>query len=109
MVYELRTYWAAPEKLPALLERFRSVTLKVFTRHQLEVVGFWTPSPATPESGDLVYILRFPSEEAKTAAWAAFRSDPDWIAGREASEVNGKLVEKVTSVLMNPTDFSPLK
>ncbi len=73
----------------------------------MELVGFWTPVTATPESGDLVYIMRFEDEEAKKAAWAAFQNDPDWIAGKAASEVDGSLVEKLTSVLLKPTDYSP--
>jgi hypothetical protein len=105
MIYELRTYWAAPGKLGALINRFRNLTLNVFKRHQMEVVGFWTPDPATEESGDLVYILRFPDETAKINAWNAFRNDPDWIQGREASEKYGKLAIKVTSVTMHQVIF----
>ena len=108
MIYELRTYWAEPGKIENLHNRFRSVTLAIFQRHQMEVVGFWTPAPATPESGDLVYILRFPSIEAMKNAWAAFQNDPAWIAGKAASEVDGKLVTKLTSVVLNSTDYSPL-
>lgn len=106
MIYELRTYWAAPGKIEALHNRFRTLTLGVFQRHNMEVVGFWTPQPATPESGDLIYILCFDNEAAQTAAWEAFRQDPEWINGKAASEVNGPLVDHITSVLMNPTDYS---
>ena len=109
MVYELRTYWAAPGKLPALHQRFQTVTLGLFARHQLQVVAFWTPEPTTPETGDLVYLMGFASPAAKEAAWEAFRNDPDWIAGKAASEVNGKLVDKLTSVMLLPTEYSPLK
>jgi hypothetical protein len=109
MIYEIRTYWAAADKLEQLHNRFRNVTLNVFKRHQMEVIGFWTPIPSTPETGDLVYILAFASEEAKTAAWEAFRADPLWIEGRNASEINGKLVEKLTSVTLKPTHYSPLQ
>jgi hypothetical protein len=109
MIYELRTYWAAPGKLPNLLERFRSITLKIFERHHMQVVGFWTPAAGTPECGDLIYILGFSDESAKVAAWEAFRNDPEWIAGKAASEINGMLTEKVTSLMMLPTDFSLLK
>ncbi len=86
MIYEVRTYWAAAGKTELLHNRFRNVTIDVFKRHQMQIIGFWTPSPATPETGDLVYILGFDSEEAKAAAWDAFRSDPLWIEGRAASE-----------------------
>lgn len=105
MIYELRTYWAAPGKIERLHQRFRTLTMGVFKRHHMEVVGFWTPAPATPETGDLVYILRFPDIECKEAAWEAFRSDPEWIAGKADSEKDGGLVEKLTSVILQSTDY----
>jgi hypothetical protein len=109
MIYELRTYWAAPGKLEALHRRFREVTLGVFARHGMEVVAFWTPVTPTLESGDLIYIVRFESEEAMKNAWDAFRVDPEWVAGRAASEEDGALVTKVTSVVMEATDYSVMQ
>lgn len=108
MIYELRTYWAAPGKAEAMHRRFRELTTRLFTRHGMQMVGFWTPDPVTSESGDLVYLLAFPDQAAKEAAWSAFRGDAEWIAGKAASEVDGVLVEKLTSVLLHPTDYSPL-
>ena len=107
MIYELRTYWAAPGKIDNLHERFRSLTMGLFKRYNMEVVGFWTPTPVTPDSGDLVYVLRFADEAAKAAAWKSFGSDPEWIEGKAASEVDGTLVVKLTSVLMECTDYAP--
>ena len=62
MIYELRTYWAAPGKLDRLHARFRDVTLPLFARHAMQVVGFWTPSLADESTGDLVYLLAFPDQ-----------------------------------------------
>lgn len=107
MIYELRTYWAAPGKIENLHRRFRELTLRIFERHHMEVVGFWTPCCATPESGDLVYILRFNNEEDKKAAWEAFQNDSEWIEGKAASEKDGKLVDHLTSQLLSLTDYSP--
>lgn len=107
MIYELRTYWAAPGKAEALHNRFRTLTMGVFKRLNMEVVGFWRPLQLTPESGDLVYVMRFADEAAQKAAWDAFRADPEWIEGRIKSEVDGKLTEKVTSVLLEATDYAP--
>lgn len=108
MIYELRTYWATPGRLDALHERFRSLTLRMFARHQMQVVAFWTPQFSDEASGDLVYLLAFPSVEALGLAWAAFRADPEWQAGKAASEAGGALVTKLTSRTLVPTDYSPL-
>ena len=42
-------------------------------------------------------------------SWKAFRDDPDWKKAKDASEKDGVLVQKVESVFMNPTDYSPIK
>jgi hypothetical protein len=107
MIYELRTYWAAPGKAEAMHKRFRTLTRGIFARHGMGMVGFWSPSPVTLESGDLVYMLCFPNEASMEAAWDAFRADPEWIAGKSASEEDGTLVVKLTSVVLHPTDYSP--
>ena len=109
MIYELRTYWAAPEKRERLHQRFRDLTLRLFARHQMQLVGFWIPDPTTEETGDLVYILAFADHDALDRAWAAFRTDPEWQAGRAASEEGGSLARKVTSCVLLPTDYSPLQ
>jgi hypothetical protein len=109
MIYELRTYWATPGKLEALNDRFRNVTLPLFARHEMQVVGFWTPGGDEQAQGSLVYLLAFPSQQHAEAAWTAFRADPDWQAGKAASEVDGSLVARLTSVFLQPTDYSPLQ
>jgi hypothetical protein len=108
MIYELRTYWAAPGKLDRLHARFRSLTLAVFARHGLQVIGFWTPVDPNAESGALVYLLAFPDQAAREARWRAFDEDREWQAGEAASEVDGPLVVKWTSTILTPTDYSPL-
>lgn len=109
MVYQLRVYWSPPGKAEAMHARFRNVTLPLFARHKMKVVGFWTPTPRTEESGDLVYILAFPDAAAVDAAWTAFRADPEWQAGKAASEVDGPIVSRLTNTLMDPTDYSPMQ
>jgi hypothetical protein len=116
-VFELRTYYAAPGKINDLQARFRDHTCKLFEKHGMTIIGFWTPIPkkgASEQKGDaaldqLIYILAYPSKEAADKSWKAFRDDPVWQAAQKASEANGKLVSKVESVYMNPTDYSPIK
>jgi hypothetical protein len=106
-VFELRIYHAAAGKLPDLLARFRDHTIKIFEKHGLESVAYWTPLDEPEKSSTLIYILRHPSREAADANWKAFREDPEWVNVRDKSEANGKLVEKVDSTFMAFTDFSP--
>ncbi|MBI2688659.1 MAG: NIPSNAP family protein [Acidobacteria bacterium] len=108
--YELRIYHAAPGKLEELHDRFRKHTNKLFVKHGMEIVGFWGPTEKEKgASSDLIYILAYPSREAREASWKAFRTDPDWIAASKASEANGKLVDKVDSVYMNEVDYFKAK
>jgi hypothetical protein len=108
-VFELRTYHAAAGKMDALHTRFKDHTNKLFKKHGMEIVGFWTPTDPKEAQEKLIYILAFPSKEAAEKSWKAFREDPDWIKAKEASEKDGKLVDKVDSVFLNPTDYSPIK
>lgn len=108
--YELRTYTAAPGKLEELHARFRNHTMRLFKKHGMEVVGFWGPTDKEKGSEDtLVYVLAFPSREARNAAWRAFSSDPEWQNARKESEKNGSLTSKVDSVIMMATDYAPVK
>jgi hypothetical protein len=106
-VYELRVYTAAPGKLPELQTRFREHTTKLFEKHGMANVAYWTPVDEPGKSITLIYILRHASREAAAASWKAFQDDPDWKSVKEKSEVNGKLVDKVDSTYMALTEFSP--
>ena len=106
--FEMRTYFAARGKLDALLARFRDHTVKLFEKHGITNIGYWVPIENTDNK--LVYVIAFPNREAREGAsgsWKAFAADPEWKAAQKASEVNGKLVEKVESVFLSATDFSP--
>jgi hypothetical protein len=109
MVYELRSYWANPHKIDALHARFSQHTIPLFRKHGMTVVAFWTPQGGRELHGDLVYLLSFPSVEERNRMFDAFRDDPTWQAAKAASEVDGILVEKLDSVLLDSTAYSPLQ
>jgi hypothetical protein len=106
-VFELREYHTFEGKLDGLLARFRDHTIAIFKRHGIESVAYWTPTDEPLRDKTLVYILKHPNREAATANWAAFHDDPEWKQVSAASEVNGKLVERVESTFLKLTDFSP--
>jgi hypothetical protein len=106
-VFELRVYHAAEGKLGELEARFRDHTIKIFERHGMKSVAYWTPMDDPEKGNTLIYILRHPSREAAAANWKAFQDDPEWKSVKEKSEANGKLVDKVDSTYMVMADFSP--
>lgn len=106
-VYELRVYHTYEGKLGDLLRRFRDHTMRLFEKHGIHNVAYWTPVDEPLKGRTLFYILAHPSREAATANWDAFRNDPEWQAARDKSEANGKLVEKVDSTFLTLVDFSP--
>ena len=109
-VFEMRIYYTHPGRLPALNKRFREHTCELFKKHGMENVGYWTPvNEKDGKDEKLVYLLAYPSMEAREASWKAFQADPDWKKARAESEADGPIVKKVESVFLNPTDYSTIK
>jgi hypothetical protein len=104
--FEMRTYYAAPGKLDDLLARFRNHTVKLFEKHGMVNIGYWVP--LTNTDNKLVYIMAYPSREAREKSWKEFSNDPDWNTARKASEANGNLVKRADSVFLTATDYSAL-
>jgi hypothetical protein len=108
-IYELRTYTTADGRLDALHARFRDHTCRIFEKHGMTLVGFWTPTDEDKSDNTLIYVLAYPSREHAEAAWKAFREDPEWQEAYKASMADGPIVTKVESVYMTPTDYSAMK
>ena len=106
-IYELRTYTTLPGRLPALNARFKNHTLKLFEKHGMKNILYWTPTDAERSQDTLIYVIWHKSEEAAKKSWEAFQADPDWVAARNDSEKDGKILSKVDSVKMRATDYSP--
>jgi hypothetical protein len=112
--FELRIYTAEDGKLEALHRRFRDHTIGLFKKHGMEVIGFWIPAAsavaADPAAANtLVYLMAYPSHEARDASWKAFVDDPEWKAVYAESHKDGPLVKQVESRKLDPTDYSILK
>jgi hypothetical protein len=105
-LFEMRTYYAAPGKLNDLHARFRDHTTRLFEKHGMANVGYWVP--VDNADNKLIYILAFPSREAREQSWKQFSSDPEWQKVQKASEANGRIVAKAESLLLNATDYSPV-
>lgn len=108
-VFELRTYYANEGKLDALKARFENHTFELFARHGLELVAFLTAVDEPASANTLVYVLAGPDRATYDASFEAFRTDPDWLAAKAASEVDGPLVAAIDSTFLAATPESPLQ
>lgn len=108
-VYELRVYVCEPGKLEALNDRFRNHTLRLFEKHGMENVAYWTPTDGDAAENTLIYVLKHASREAAEASWKAFRNDSEWRrVAAESEEKHGKiLAQPPQSTFMKVTDYSP--
>ena len=108
MIYEMRVYEAVPGRLPDIIKRFETKTLKIFERHGIKQAGFF-PTLVGEHSQHLTYFLAWESLADRAKRWGAFASDPEWLAARAETEKNGPIVARVSNQMLAPTSFSSVK
>ena len=108
MIHELRVYHTASGKLPELLNRFETITLKIWERHGIRQAGFWTVAIGE-NNHDLIYLVEWESLAEREKKWNAFQVDPEWLEKRAVTEKNGPLVTTITNSILQPTSFSSVK
>ena len=108
-VFELRIYTATPGNLDNLHARFRDHTTRIFGKHDMKVVGYWSPTSEEERDDTLVYILEHASQEAANASWRAFGQDPEWQEVAASSNANGQILGGIERRYMVATDYSPMR
>ena len=108
-LYELRIYKSTEGNLDNLNARFRDHTMRIFEKHGMENIGYWTPTSEEERDDTLVYIIAHDSQEAADASWGAFIQDPEWAEVAEASNANGQILAGIERKFMVATDYSPLQ
>ncbi len=108
MIYELREYTTVPGKMPAMVKRFNDDSLRIFKKHGMDVVFMSLTQFGTDTINELVYVLKFESEQDMASKWAAFYADTEWHAVRDSSEADGPLVVKVSRRVLTPDAFNLL-
>ena len=108
MIHELRVYRCVPGQLPKLLDRFNTITLKIWERHGIRQAGFWT-TVIGESNNELTYLLAWDSLAEREKKWAAFQADPEWNTKRAETEKNGPLVAHLKNEILSPTTFSKMK
>ena len=108
MIYETRVYRCLPGRLPALIKRFETITLKLWEKHGIKQAGFFT-TLVGESNQELTYILAWESLADREKKWGAFSTDPEWLAARAKTEEDGQIVGNIVNQLLVPTAFSAMK
>ena len=109
MIHELRVFHCVPGRLAALLRRFENDTLRLFEKHGIKQLGFWTVQIGA-SNNDLYLILQWESLAEREHKFGAFAKDPEWLEVRRKSEEQGGAVEaSITNTILVPTTFSALR
>ena len=108
MLYELRIYECVPGRLPDLLKRFDTITLKLWEKHGIRQAGFWT-TVIGESNQTLYYFVVWDSLAEREKKWNAFANDPEWHAKRAETEKDGAIVASLENLILQPTAFSSVK
>ena len=105
--FEMRMYTAAAVVdgkggIDNLHQRFREQEVAIFERLGAEVLAVWQK---LDDPNTLVWMLAYRDRAHREEVWAAFRTDPDWLALRQKYEVT------VTAevFMLSAADYSHLK
>src|SRR5262249_51617872 len=108
MLYELRVYHCMPGRLPDLVKRFDTITLKLWEKHGIRQAGFWTVVVGDSNQ-DLYYLLQWESLAEREKKWGTFMTAPTCLSARAETEKNGPIVASVANTILQPTSFPSVK
>jgi NIPSNAP len=107
-LFELREYQAMPQKITNITDRFGNFTCAAFKKHGFRQVGYWLNRMGGNDH-QLIYLLAWESLDERVAGFDTFAKDPERARAFAESEKNGPLVQQVTTTILRPTAFSPMK
>ncbi len=108
MVYELRVYHCMPGRLSDINKRFENTTLRLWERHGIRPVGFWTDIIGNSNQ-KLTYMLEWNNLTEREQKWNAFTTDPEWLAARAETEKSAEIIARIENSILAPTVYSRMK
>lgn len=106
MIHQLRIYEIFEHNKSAFDERFRDHAARIMRKYGFDIVAMWEAE--TDRRTEFVYLLAWPDEIAKTAAWAKFMADEEWKEIKRVTRAeHGDLVGEIEDRVLVPTDYSP--
>jgi len=105
MIQQLRIYEIFEKNKAAFHARFRDQAARIMrTRYGFRIVAMWEAKFG--DRTEFVYLLEWPDEATKTAAWAAFMADAEWTEiKRVTSAEHGVMVGEIEDRVLQPADY----
>ncbi|MEH2518482.1 hypothetical protein V1279_004055 [Bradyrhizobium sp. AZCC 1610] len=109
MIQQLRIYEIFEKNKAAFHARFRDHAARIMqTRYGFRIVAMWETKFG--DKTEFAYLLEWPDDAAKTAAWSAFMVDTEWSDIKRVTHAeHGLMVGQIEDRLLAPTDYSPAK
>jgi hypothetical protein len=112
MIHQLRIYEIFESNKAAFHARFRDHAARIMKRHGFDIGAMWeTTRQGKGDASartEFVYLLAWPDEMAKTAAWDAFLGDPEWVEiKRRTAAEHGTLVGSIEDRILHFVPYSP--
>src|SRR6266571_2305928 len=109
MIQQLRIYEIFAKNKAQFHARFRDHAARIMqTRYGFKIVAMWETKFS--DRTEFVYLLEWPDEAAKTAAWSAFMADAEWSEIKRVTHAeHGLMVGEIEDRLLTPVDYSPAR
>ena len=108
MIHQLRIYEIFEKNKAAFHERFRDHAARLMKKYGFDIVSMWEAKSG--RRTEFVYLLAWPDEATKKAAWDRFMADEEWkeikrVTGAE----HGSLVGEIEDRTLVRTPYSPAR
>ena len=108
MIHQLRIYEIFENNKAAFHARFRDHAARIMKTYGFHIAAMW--ETRSNEKTQFVYLLEWPDEATKTAAWSAFMADTEWSEIKRVTHAeHGLMVGQIEDRLLAATDYSPAK
>src|SRR5204863_930824 len=109
MIQQLRIYEIFENNKIHFHQRFRDHAARIMRdRYGFRIVAMW--ETRLGDRAGFAYLLEWPDEATKTAAWSAFMADTEWSEIKRVTHAeHGLMVGQIEDRLLAATDYSPAK
>jgi hypothetical protein len=106
MIHQLRIYEIFEHNKAAFHARFRDHAIRIMHKYGYEIVAIWEAK--NTQRTEFVYLLAWPDEATKNAAWSKFMADEEWIEIKRVTKAqHGDMVGSIEDRVLLLTDYSP--